>query len=45
MLLAYSGTSIIGGNGFLAIYLADLYLGNQALLHKRTIMIVFDRMA
>ena len=45
MLLTYSMTSAIGGNGFLAVYLAALYLGNQELLHKRTIMLVFDGLA
>ena len=45
MLLTYSVTTTIGGNGFLAVYLAALYLGNQYLLHKRTIMMVFDGMA
>ena len=45
MLLTYSVTTTIGGNGFLAVYLAALYLGNQTLLHKRTIMMVFDGIA
>ncbi len=45
MLLTYSVTTTIGGNGFLAVYLAALYLGNQYLLHKRTIMLVFDGIA
>jgi len=45
MLLTYSVTTTIGGNGFLAVYLSALYLGNQTLLHKRTIMMVFDGIA
>ncbi len=45
MLLTYSITSVVGGNGFLAVYLAALYLGNQELLHKRSIMMVFDGLA
>lgn len=45
MLLTYSVTTTLGGNGFLAVYLAALYLGNQELLHKRTIMMVFDGIA
>jgi cell volume regulation protein A len=45
MLMTYSITTAISGNGFLAVYLAALYLGNSELLHKRTIMMVFDGMA
>lgn len=45
MLLAYSITSFIGGNGFLAVYLSALYLGNHDLLHKRTIMKMYDGLA
>ena len=45
MLLTYSVTSSMGGNGFLAVYLSALYLGNQELLHKRTIMKMYDGFA
>jgi len=45
MLLTYSLTSLIGGNGFLAVYLLALYLGNQELLYKRTIMKMYDGLA
>ena len=45
MLLTYSITSLIGGNGFLAVYISALYLGNQELLHKRTIMKMYDGFA
>lgn len=45
MLLTYSITTTVGGNGFLAVYLSALYLGNQDLLHKRTIMKMYDAMA
>lgn len=45
MLLTYSVTSTIGGNGFLAVYLSAIYLGNQDLLHKRTIMKMYDGLA
>ncbi|OFY60225.1 MAG: K+/H+ antiporter, partial [Bacteroidetes bacterium RBG_13_42_15] len=45
MLLTYSVTSSLGGNGFLAVYLSALYLGNQELLHKRTIMKMYDGFA
>lgn len=45
MLLTYSVTSSIGGNGFLAVYLSAIYLGNNDLLHKKTIMKMFDGLA
>ena len=45
MFLTYSVTSAAGGNGFLAVYVSALYLGNQELLHKRTIMKMFDGLA
>jgi cell volume regulation protein A len=45
MLLTYSLTTLIGGNGFLAVYLSALYLGNQDLLHKKTIMKMYDGLA
>lgn len=45
MFLTWSITDFIGGNGFLAIYLAAVYLGNQSLIHKKSIMQVFDGLA
>ncbi len=45
MFLTWSLTNFIGGNGFLAIYLASVYLGNQYLIHKKSIMQVFDGIA
>ncbi len=45
MFLTYSLTNLAGGNGFLAVYLSALYLGNQNLLHKRTIMKMYDGLA
>ncbi|MDM8003268.1 MAG: potassium/proton antiporter [Bacteroidota bacterium] len=45
MLLTYSVTTAIGGNGFLAVYVSAIYLGSQDLLHKRTIMKMFDGLA
>jgi len=45
MFLTYSVTSAAGGNGFMAVYIAAIYLGNQELLHKRTIMKMFDGLA
>lgn len=45
MFMTYSITSSLGGNGFLAVYLSAIFLGNQELLHKRTIMKMFDGFA
>lgn len=45
MILTYSVTTAIGGNGFLAVYISALYLGHQDLMHKRTIMKMFDGLA
>jgi potassium/hydrogen antiporter len=42
MFFTFSITDFLGGNGFLAIYLSAVYLGNQYLIHKKTIMQVFD---
>ncbi len=45
MFIVFSSTDFVGGNGFLAIYICSVYLGNQNLIHKRTIMKVYDGMA
>ena len=45
MFFTFSMTEFIGGNGFLAIYFSAVYLGNQYLMHKKTIMQVFDGLA
>ncbi len=45
MFFTYSFTDFLGGNGFLAIYLLAVYLGNQYLIHKKTILQVFDGIA
>lgn len=41
-LLIYSLTSVIGGSGFLAIYIAGIILGNVGFVHKKTIIRFFD---
>jgi cell volume regulation protein A len=38
VLLTYGLTALIGGNGFLAVYLAGIVLGNRAFVHKRSII-------
>lgn len=45
MFLTFSATNFVGGNGFLAIYICAVYLGNQNLIHKRTILKVYDGLA
>ena len=45
MFVIFSATDRLGGNGFLAVYLSGVYLGNQDLIHKRTIMRFFDGLA
>ncbi|MDX1349003.1 MAG: potassium/proton antiporter [Putridiphycobacter sp.] len=45
MFLTFSATNFIGGNGFLAIYICAVYLGNQDLIHKKTIFKMYDGLA
>lgn len=45
MFITFTGTDLVGGNGFLAIYLCAVYLGNQELIHKKTILKMFDGLA
>ncbi|EOZ97032.1 Na(+)/H(+) antiporter [Indibacter alkaliphilus LW1] len=45
MFVTFSSTDLVGGNGFLAVYLCAVYLGNQDLTHKRTILKLYDGIA
>ena len=45
MFITFSATDFIGGNGFLAIYICAVFLGNQDLIHKNTILKMFDGLA
>lgn len=45
MFITFSATDVLGGNGFLAIYICAVYLGNQDLIHKRTILKMYDGLA
>jgi cell volume regulation protein A len=38
VLFAYGATDTLGGNGFLAVYIAGVYLGKESFLHKRSLM-------
>lgn len=45
MFFTFSFTDFIYGNGFLAVYIAAVYLGNHDLIHKKTILKAFDGFA
>ncbi len=45
MLFSFSATQFSGGNGFMAVYLAAVILGNQELIHKRQLIRWFDGLA
>lgn len=45
MFITFTATDVLGGNGFLAIYICSVYLGNQELIHKKTILKMFDGLA
>lgn len=40
----YSATSLVKGNGFLAIYIAGVYMGNHGFVHKKSIISFMDGM-
>src|SRR6187399_2234149 len=44
-MFTYSATHAIGGNGFLAIYLSALVLGNRDFIHKRSLLKFYDGQA
>ncbi|HPI86817.1 MAG TPA: potassium/proton antiporter [Bacteroidales bacterium] len=45
MLFTFSAADYINGNGFLAVYLMALYLGNRDLIHKKSLIRAFDGFA
>jgi cell volume regulation protein A len=45
MFITFSATDFVGGNGFLAIYISAVYLGNQELIHKKAILKMYDGLA
>jgi len=45
MFITFSGVNFVGGNGFLAIYICAVYLGNQNLIQKKNILKMFDGLA
>lgn len=42
---SYAGSEFLGGNGFLAIYITGLVLGNENFIHKRSMMRFYDGQA
>jgi cell volume regulation protein A len=45
VLLTYGLTTVIGGNGFLAVYIAGMVAGNSDILHKRSLKRFHDGVA
>jgi cell volume regulation protein A len=45
VLLTYGVTASLGGNGFLAVYLAGLVMGNSDFIHKKSILRFHDGLA
>jgi cell volume regulation protein A len=45
MFVTFAATDFFKGNGFLAIYICAVYLGNQDLIHKKTIFKMYDGLA
>ena len=43
--LTYGATSAVGGNGFLAVYLAGLVMGNDDFIHKQSLVRFHDGLA
>jgi potassium/hydrogen antiporter len=44
-MFTYSATHFVGGNGFLAIYLSAVILGNSSFIHKRTLIRFYEGQA
>lgn len=45
MLFTFSITDFLGGNGFLAVYICGVVLGNKQLIHKKSLIKFFDGIA
>ncbi len=42
IILAYSATNFIHGNGFLAVYIAGIILGNKNFIHKKSLIKFYE---
>lgn len=45
VILTFSATQTLGGNGFLAVYISGVFLANKELLHKKSLVKFFDGIA
>lgn len=45
VLFIYGLTASIGGNGFLAVYMAGILMGNQEFIHKKSLILFHDGLA
>ncbi|MBF0360418.1 MAG: potassium/proton antiporter [Oligoflexia bacterium] len=45
IILIYAATQMVGGSGFLAVYLAGVYLGNKKFIHKKSLILFHDGLA
>lgn len=45
MFITFSFTELIGGNGFLSIYICGVFLSNQEFIQKKSIIRIFEGMA
>jgi len=45
ILLTYGATAALGGNGFLAVYIAGLVMGKNEFIHKKSVMRFHDGLA
>ena len=45
VLFTYAATDLFGGNGFLAVYLAGIVMGNDDFIHKKSLMRFYDGQA
>ncbi len=45
VLITYAATDMFGGNGFLAVYLAGIVMGNDDFIHKKSLMRFYDGQA
>jgi len=43
--LTFGFTTVLGGSGFLAVYLAGIYLGHYDFIHKRSLLRFYDGLA
>jgi len=45
VMLTYGSTALLGGSGFLAVYVAGMAMGNREFLHKKSLMRFHDAIA